>query len=171
MSRESFEFAGRGGLNLMVVPYVAPTEYTKANIEIYRDSLVAAGHDPDDFNIMAHCFYFGDVDPVVAKEVPRDAMGTYLRTFRDALAGESFSVDYPGYEGLVKQIESLMDYEMMYSERTLYAHPEKFHRKVEELAAIGVTELALSVNMPAIPHDRVMKSLEFLGQELLPNYR
>jgi len=171
MSRESFEFAGRNGLNLMVVPYVAPSEYTKANIEIYRDSLAGAGHDPAQFNVMAHCFYYGDTDPGVAKEVPRVAMQNYLTAFRDALTGESFSKDYPGYEGLVRQIESLMDYELMYGERTLYAHPDKFHRKVEELAAIGVTELALSVNMPGIPHAKTMKSLEFLGAELMPNYQ
>ena len=37
-----------------------------------------------------------------------------------------------------------------------------------EIAAAGITEVALVPNMPGIPHYKVMKSLEFFGQEILP---
>lgn len=171
MTRESFEFAGRHGLNLMVVPYVAPLEAIAANIQIYHNALREAGYDPATRNVMGHCFYFGDPDPGVAKETPREAMLNYLASFRDAVTGGAWSGDYQGYEGLAGVIETLMDYEMIYRERSLFAHPEKFHQKVAELRAAGLTEIAMTINLPGIPHPAVMRSLEFLGKEILPEAR
>ena len=167
-TKESFELAGQRGMDLMVVPYLMPLEVVATNIGIYRDSLRSAGHNPEDFNVMAQFFYYGDADPATAKETPREAMLNYIGYIRNAVADDRWSADYKGYKGLVKVVEGLLDYELMYGERSLYAHPDKFHAKVEEVAAAGVTEIALMPNMPGLSHDKVMKSLEFLGREILP---
>ncbi len=166
-TKESFELAGQEGMDLMVIPYPTPLEVVAANIGVYRDSLRSSGRDPEDFNVMAPYFYYGEADPDAAKEVPREAMLTYLGHARDAVADDRWSADYKGYTGMAKLFEALMDYELMYSERTLYGHPEKFHTMVDDIAAAGVTEISLVPNMPGIPHDNVMKSLEFLGRDIL----
>ncbi len=171
MTKESFEYAGHEGLDLMVVPYLMPFDVVKGLLDVYRNALQEAGHDPGDFNIMSQFFYYSHPDAAIAKEVPRDPMINYLGYVRDAVTGDRWSKDYKGYEGLVKKVEALMDYEMMYNERTLYGPPEKFHERVKEIAAAGITEIALMPNMPGISHDKVMASMEFLGKEILPVYQ
>ncbi len=168
-TKESFEFAAQNAMDLMVIPYAFPLKAVAANVGIYRDALRGAGHDPDDFNVMAPYFYYSEADPQAAKETPREATLNYLGYARDAVAEDRWSADYQGYQGMVKIFESLMDYELMYGERTLYGPPEKFQAMVEQIAEAGITEVALMPNMPGIPHDKVMRSLEFLGREILPD--
>ncbi len=167
-TKESFELAGQQGMDLMVIPYPFPLEVVASNVGTYRDSLRNAGHDPDEFNVMAPYFFYSEADVGAAKETPREAMINYLGHARDAVSEDRWSADYKGYQGMVKIFESLMDYDLMYDERTLYGHPEKIHATLGEIAAAGITEVALVSNMPGIPHDKVMKSLEFFGQEILP---
>ena len=171
MTEESFRYAGHNGLDLMVVPYLLPFDFVKGMLDVYRSALVEAGYTVEDFNIMSHFFYYGHADAALAKERPRRSLMNYLRSVRDAVSGDRWSKDYKGYEGIVKKVDALMDYEMMFKERSLYGHPEIFHRRVEEIAAAGITEIGLMPSMPGMPHDKVMETLEFFGNELLPEYQ
>lgn len=171
MTKESFEYAGHNGMDLMLVPYLMPWEVVKQNIDIYKNALTDSGYDPDDFNIMTQFFYYAHSNAEVAKETPRQAMMNYLGYIRNAVAGDRWSKDYVGYEGLVAKVDAITDYDLMYKDRTLYGDTERFHRRVETIAEAGITEIGLMPNMPGTPHEKVMETIEFLGSTLLPVYQ
>ncbi len=63
---EHFRWIGRQGFNLMTLPWLSPSNArTKELISIWRESLVAAGHDP------ATREHPGDVLRMFAKRPPR----------------------------------------------------------------------------------------------------
>jgi natural product biosynthesis luciferase-like monooxygenase protein len=57
-TRASFEWAGRHGYHVMVLPYLVPTDVLKECLEVYFDALRAAGHDPHQFEILAKFHVF-----------------------------------------------------------------------------------------------------------------
>lgn len=167
-SPETLEYAAEHGFDLGVVPYATSMQKTADMIQRYRELLTAAGHDPDERNVMAQFFYYGHSDPAVAKETPREPILAYLRRFLAALQGRRASKDYVGYEHMASAIEGMMEYEGFYEELSMFGHPDRFHERVREAEAMGITEIALMPTLPALPHNKVLETLEFLGKELLP---
>jgi natural product biosynthesis luciferase-like monooxygenase protein len=57
-SAETFEWAGRQGFHLMVLPYMHPPEFLQERLTIYRQAASAAGRDPDRLEILAKFHVF-----------------------------------------------------------------------------------------------------------------
>ncbi|MFT4583893.1 MAG: natural product biosynthesis luciferase-like monooxygenase protein [Gammaproteobacteria bacterium] len=170
MTPQSVQNAGKRGFDLMVIPYAVPFAKTKEMIAIYHDSLDAAGHDPRDHSIMApmHCYIHEDVE--VAKATIREPIVRYLGYVRDAVAGDTWSSDYAGYQGMVKGIESLMDFDVMYKQSTLFGDPKHARECLEAVLDLGVTEISLVTQMPGLAQDKILESMRLFAREVMPHY-
>jgi len=171
MTPESVQNAGRRGFDLMVIPYAIPFDKTKEMIAMYRDALDEGGHSQADHNVMApmHCYIHEDVE--VAKATVRDPIVRYIGYVRDAVAGDTWSDDYKGYEGMVNKIESVMDFDVMYDRRSLFGDPHHARECLEAVLEIGVTEISLVTQMPGIDQEKILDSMRLFASEIMPHYR
>lgn len=88
MTRESFDYAGANGMDLMVIPYQAPLEATVERIGWYHQAFRKAGYGPAAFNVMAPAFYYCHENESQAREDSTRAVLTYLGYMCDAVAGD-----------------------------------------------------------------------------------
>ncbi|MGE0482552.1 MAG: LLM class flavin-dependent oxidoreductase [Gammaproteobacteria bacterium] len=168
MTRESFEYAGHNGFDLMVVPYINSLEDVAERIGWYHAALREAGHDPAEFNVMAAFHAYCHEDDAVAYERMKKPMHDYLACVRDSAHGH-FGKGYAGYARLAEGVQALMDsYDLMYRERTLLGTPDKLVLRVRDCAAAGITELSFITLLPALSAAHAMASLELITAQVIP---
>ena len=169
MTKESFEYAGHNGFNLMVVPYINSLEDIAERIGWYHAALREAGHDPADFNVMGTFHTYCHEDDATARETMQEPMYDYLRNVRDSARKGNFGKGYAGYEKLSEGVQRLMDnYDLMYTERTLYGTPEKLISRVKAAHEAGITELSLITLIPKLPAAKAMQSLQLINDAVVP---
>jgi alkanesulfonate monooxygenase SsuD/methylene tetrahydromethanopterin reductase-like flavin-dependent oxidoreductase (luciferase family) len=170
LTRESFEYAGRMGFDLGVVPYITPMEAVIEKIGWYHEALRAAGRDPKDHTVMASLHVFVHEDPVKAKEIPREAVPAYVRYIRDSVLDDQWSADYKHYKGMAEQLDKLMDYEVLYEERTLIGTPERVIEKIKAWEAAGVNEISFLIVLPVLSMDEIAHSLRLFTRAVMPAF-
>jgi natural product biosynthesis luciferase-like monooxygenase protein len=169
MTRESFEYAGRNGFNLMVVPYINSLEDVAERIGWYHAGLREAGHDPVDFNVMGTFHAYCHEDDATAYETMRIPMYEYMRNVRDSARRGRFGKGYEGYEKLSEGVQKLMDnYDLMYQERTLFGTPEKLISRINDAKEAGLTEISFITLMPSLSAEQSMRSLQLLSERVMP---
>lgn len=170
MTPESVRNAGLRGFDLMVIPYAISLEKTRDIIALYHDSLAEGGHDPASHNVMApvHCYIHED-EKTAINDV-REPIERYVGYVRDAVAGDTWSDDYAGYQGLVKKIEAVMDFDVMYDRRSLFGTPAHARECLDAILATGVTEISLVTQMPGLPQAKILDSLRLFAREIMPHY-
>jgi len=171
MSPESVINAGRRGFDLMVIPYAISLEKTRETIALYYDALEEAGHDRSEHGVMApmHCYMDTDCDR--ARETIREPIVRYIGYVRDAVAADTWSADYAGYEGMVAKIESVMDFDVMYDRRSLFGDPAHVHECIEAIIDCGVSEISLVTQMPGLAQAKILESMRLFAAEIMPRYR
>ena len=74
---ESFEFAGRSGFHLMLIPFLHGIDELRSMVEIYLGARRAAGHDPSRARVIAmYHIYVGD-NFAEARSTAEPALGAY----------------------------------------------------------------------------------------------
>lgn len=172
MTRESFEYAGHNGFNLMVVPYINSLDDVAERIGWYHEALREAGHDPADFNVMGAFHTYCHEDKEVAYETMRKPMHDYLSCVRDSASKGTFGKGYAGYEKLSAGVQNLMDsYDLMYTERALFGAPSHLVSRIRDVEAAGITEVSFITLMPSLTAAQSMRSLELLTETVIPELR
>lgn len=171
LTRDSFEMAGQRGLDLMVIPYLSNAAGNAEKIGWYRAALAQAGHNAADFNVMAPCFLYAAATDQKAKEDGRAGMIGYLKYLRKAVADDKWGTGYKHYTGMVSQLDHLIgDYDLLFDERTLFGSPKRIVEIVRQLQSVGVTEIALKIDQPAMAQGQIMESLRLFAREVLPEF-
>ena len=171
MSPESIQNAGRNGLDIMVIPYAVSIDKVADTIKLYHDSLAEGGHDPADHTVMATLHLFVDENEQKAIETVREPIVRYVGYLRDAVAADKWSKDYPGYEGMSKMAESLMDFDVLYGVRTCFGDPAHAAQSLDAYAEIGIGEINFVTILPGLPQAAILDSLRCFASELMPRYR
>ena len=170
-TEESYRWAGAHGFNLLVAPFFFPDAADQVRLlDIYRDSLARAGHDPASKEIMAvyHMFCAGS-DAEVA-DFADPALGRY-QAFTKAtdLSRQAFRdpVAYKDWKGFFENRETIT-LEQMKASRAVIGRPAECLDKVATLTErFGLTYLTFEVNFGALPHARVTESLERFATEVM----
>ncbi len=171
LTRESFEYAGHKGFNLMVVPYIKSLEDIAEPIAWYHAALRESGYDPDDFNVMGTFHCYCHEDDATAYETMRKPMYEYLKNVRDSASKGQFGKGYEGYEKLSQGVQKLMDnYDLMYQERTLFGTPEKLISRITAAREAGLTEVSLISLMPSLSAEQSMRSLRLVSEQVIPAF-
>ena len=140
----TFERAGAIGANVLTHLLDHGVEDVAKNIQIYREARARAGHDPDAGHVtmMVHTFIGTDVQRV--REAVRDPFCAYLKTLAPAMQGLAHSRGRNFEAASEKDVDTFVAFlfERFFATRALMGTPESCKALVEQLAAIGVNEVA-----------------------------
>ncbi len=171
LSPESARYAGLHGFDLMVIPYAVSLAGVKQTVKIYHEALLEAGHRIDNHHVHATFHMYVEPSETSAIATIREPILRYVQYFAEAVAGDHWSKDYAGYEGLVNKVLALKDFDVLYDRRTLFGHPERLHETMEMIIDAGITELSFITMMPGLPQTKILDSLRLFAADIMPRYR
>ncbi len=171
MSPESIKYAGTMGLNLMVIPYAVSLEKVRDTISMYRDALDDAGHNQGDYSVMGPAHLFVDANEAKAIAAVREPIVRYVGYLRDAVKSDKWSKDYQGYEGMVKMAEALMDFDVMYDQRSVCGDPAHAGECIEAFRDAGIDEISFVTIMPGLAQEQILDSMRCFASEIMPKYQ
>ena len=171
MSPESIKYAGLMGLNLMVIPYAVSLTKVKDIISMYRDALDKAGHNQADYSVMGPAHLFVDENEAKAVSAVREPIVRYVGYLRDAVKSDKWSKDYQGYEGMVKMAEALLDFDVMYDQRSVCGDPAHASECIEAFRDAGIDEISFVTIMPGLGQPEILDSMRCFASEIMPKYQ
>jgi len=167
---QSFEWTGKQGHNLMIVPYAAPDlAVVKQNVDLYRRALRSSGRPASTDVICAIHMYCGET-PEKAKDEPRAALMRYLGQFSESTRDAQHSEAYVGYDGLSEALTKF-DYDtFLHPQRVLFGDPDQCVTRIRELEAMGATNVGMVIDFGGLPKDKIFASLERFRKYVLPKF-
>ncbi|MDQ0341021.1 alkanesulfonate monooxygenase SsuD/methylene tetrahydromethanopterin reductase-like flavin-dependent oxidoreductase (luciferase family) [Caldalkalibacillus uzonensis] len=153
LSSRGAYYVGKMGHNLMGVAYVASNSITELKniIDDYKKVYREAGHDEQKINIpiAVHAY----VAPT-REEAIRDAR-EHLNLYLDTrLYGRS------------AQFEDLEEREQL-----LIGNPEDVILRLKKYEQAGCNHIMMLMNFGGLPHEKVLKSMELVAQEVMPAFK
>ena len=166
---ESFEWTGKQGYNLMVVPYAAANpEALIGNIRLFRDTRKTHGYITAPEVLGVYHFYCGET-AATAKEEPREALQRYLNSVVESNQEEAYSDQYKAYKALHKGFDR-MEYDgYLYPSRVLFGDPDQCVERIRQIQATGVTNISLLANFGGLEHAQILASLDRFAQHVMPS--
>lgn len=171
LSPESARYAGLNGFDLMVIPYAVSLAGVKRTVQVYHEALLEGGHEIGDHHVHGTFHMYVDHDEAAAKAATRQPMLDYVQYFAEATAGDRWSKDYAGYQGLAAKVLALKDYDVLYDRRTLIGDPARLHDTMALILEAGITELSVVTILPGLPQEKILDSMRLFAAEVMPKYR
>lgn len=175
---ETWREAGANGANVLTHLLGQSIDEVADKISIYRHALREAGHNPDDFTVtlMLHTCLADTRDH--AREIAREPMKDYLRSAAGLI--KQYAWAFPAFkkpEGVKNafelnlgdlsedDLEGILDFafERYFNDSGLFGTIEDALARVEQLQAIGVSEIACLIDY-GIAADQVLEGLKPLAQ-------
>ncbi len=166
---DSFEYAGRQGMNLMITPfYLRPAELGEM-VGRYRSVRAEAGHDPRtasvNINFRTYCAPT-DADAVARAE---PYARHYIDTFLEPLERwrDRPSAQYPGYEKFIAAVETF-PYDVLV-EQSFIGSPAKIRERIAWFTEICGGEIYPSIDFAYgnMPLDEAKASLRLFAEEVM----
>ena len=177
---ETWKDAGRMGANVLTHLLGQSVEEVGEKAKLYRAALAEAGHDPSQFKVtlMLHTFIADDREK--AREIAREPMKDYLRSAAALI--KQYAWAFPAFkkpQGVsnpmqidlgsldTEELEAILDFAFLryFEDSGLFGTVEDCVRRVEEVKAIGVDEVACLIDY-GIPVPQVMEGLKPLAEVL-----
>ena len=168
---ESIQYAGRMGLDLMVIPYAVSIDKIREIIAIYRESLEEGGHRQEDHHVMGSLHMFVDSNEQKACDMVREPIVRYISYLRDAVKADKWSKDYASYQGMSKMIEGLMDFDIMYDMRAAFGDPQHASECISAYAEAGIDEMPFITIMPGLAQENILESMRCFADEIMPQFK
>ena len=175
---ETWREAGRLGAHVLTHLLGQTVAEVEGKIAIYHDALREAGHDPADFSVtlMLHTFVARDREH--AREIARGPMKSYLKAA--AALVKQYAWAFPAFkrpEGAKNpmdidlstlsedEVEGILDYAFnrYFEDSGLFGTVEDCLARVEQIKAIGVTEVACLIDY-GIGTEQVLEALYPLAE-------
>ncbi|MEM9433531.1 MAG: MupA/Atu3671 family FMN-dependent luciferase-like monooxygenase [Pseudomonadota bacterium] len=170
--------AGANGANVLTHLLGQSVEEVGEKIKIYHQALRDAGHDPDDFTVtlMLHSFLADTQE--AAREIAREPMKDYLRSAAGLI--KQYAWAFPAFKKpkdvdnafqldlgslTEEELEGILDFafERYFNDSGLFGTVEDALQRVEQVKAIGVTEIACLIDY-GIEVDTVLEGLTPLAE-------
>jgi alkanesulfonate monooxygenase SsuD/methylene tetrahydromethanopterin reductase-like flavin-dependent oxidoreductase (luciferase family) len=153
-----FRWIGQQGFNLMTLPWALPSyDRSRELIDIYRESLCAAGFDPTTREVLA--MFPTHVRP--SFEQARDAEGYWRRMVATA-SGERGG-----------DLAHALPFEQIVAEsRGIYGDVSRCRDHVGHIRdKLGLTHIATMHHFGGVPQEIVLESMELFAEEVAPAFR
>lgn len=169
---DSYKWAGRHGCHLMVAPFLLKSTAQQVEyLDLYREALAEAGHDPSEFHVL------GNYHLALVEDEPQSAdVDQYIYRYLDFLnsiqTNQKQHLDakqYAAYESgetLWKDAQELRD------KRAVVGTPQQCIDRIGELsAACGLTGWMFHINYGGVPHERVIEQMHLFAEEVMPKFK
>ncbi|HKN01136.1 MAG TPA: LLM class flavin-dependent oxidoreductase [Candidatus Binataceae bacterium] len=175
---DTFALAAERGLGVLCFTLGVELDEVKRRVQIYRDGIANAHpvgltiNNQVSMNIMG---LFGD-DPRETEEIAREAVLWYVRkgfelvsTVAHAASGND-SYKYLSSASRFDPAQITRDYYHFLKDNDLVAigAPSEALRVARRYRETGADQILFFLQYGAIPHERIMRSIELLGSEVLP---
>lgn len=175
---ETWKEAGRNGCHILTHLLGQSITEVSEKITLYHAALRSAGHDPAHFKVtlMLHSFLGQTRDE--AREIAREPMKDYLRSAAGLI--KQYAWAFPAFkrpEGVdsafqldlgsltEEELEGILDFafERYFNDSGLFGTVEDAMERVEQVKAIGVTEIACLIDY-GIAVDTILQGLHPLAE-------
>lgn len=164
---ESYRRIGEAGAHLLTALLDQSISELGAKLPIWRQALATAGHPPEAFRsaVFMHTYVGGDKEP--NRELVREPLKAYLGQTLNLLGNlsRSLGLGLNPAEFDEADRQALLDFafERYYAERSLMGDAAACRARIDELAAIGVQEIACLVDF-GLPAQQVLAGIERLAE-------
>lgn len=171
---QSFINCGERGYNLMVVPYLAPYEELKENIDLYREAYRKAGHGevkPEQIMMVFHTFVAPTREEAYA--ICRPAMQHYINVFLEAASSwdTTVSKDYAHYDLLPKALRAMTFDRVIAEKRAAIGTPDDVYEAIREVTEyFGCGHLTLQHFFGTITYEQARATMELFAREVMPRF-
>lgn len=157
---QSFARAGTLGLPLMVAIIGGETHRFRPLIDLYREAGQRAGHAPETLHVGLHSLgYVAET----TQQAHDEFFPGYARTF-SARARErgGFPISRPQFDAQAGPTGAL-----------LVGSPEEVAAKIQRHAEAlgGISRVTFQQDVAALPHEKIMRSIELIGTRVAPVLR
>jgi natural product biosynthesis luciferase-like monooxygenase protein len=164
---DSFQWTGKMGYNLMVVPYAASAEFIIDRINFYQDARAAHGHTAAPEILGVYHFYCGETADK-AKEEPREALMRYVGLVVAANQEAAYSDQYAVYKTLPEAFADMKYEGYLYPNRVIIGDPDQCVERIQQIRSMGITNISLLPNFGGLDHTKVMASLDRFAKYVMP---
>jgi alkanesulfonate monooxygenase SsuD/methylene tetrahydromethanopterin reductase-like flavin-dependent oxidoreductase (luciferase family) len=179
-SKESVEAtAARGWPMLNSVLRGNAEQQLATHRDVYVAALRKAGRsDADVAALLAHWgvsrqIYVAPTDAQALAEA-KDAELWYQESFRRFVLPERIEDAHPSLQPHFRQLAERLEkvnWDDLVRETVAFGSPDTVARKIEAMRAAGVGHVLCWMNFGGLPQDRIRRSMELFGREVLPHFR
>jgi probable LLM family oxidoreductase len=154
---ESFARAGTLGLPLMVAIIGGETHRFRPLVDLYREAGARAGHAPESLKVGLHSIgYVAATTEEASDEFYPGYAETFTKIGRERGWPPVTRLHYDGQRGPTGAL--------------LVGSPQEVAEKIlrHSEALGGITRLTFQMDQAALPQEKLLKSIELIGQQLIP---
>jgi natural product biosynthesis luciferase-like monooxygenase protein len=176
LSEESFEKAGRHGLNLLFSPVFGGSLQAAADqFKRYRDALEKAGYDPATREVGALVMVYAGRTQEQAREEFAPSVTWYLRTYSKYVAPHVGEPAVEGYENytLLRDVTQVLEWDQLVQVgAAICGEADYVAERIAEIRdEIGVSTLLCWTRMGGLSTERVLAHMETMRDHVMPGLR
>ena len=168
----SFEWTGRQGYRLMVVPYLSSFEALRRNLALYREAFAGSqGRAAPPVQLSFHMHVAETDARAIAEATPQ--MDQYVALFKaSASAWQTRSSSaYPGYAEVIKELDTMTMERVLREQRAFVGAPDAVAELVRgALGLFGDVEPSLSLLWGNFPYEQAERSLRLFASDVMPRF-
>jgi natural product biosynthesis luciferase-like monooxygenase protein len=159
---DTFEWAGRNGFHLMVLPYMFPVDVLKPKIDLYFEALGAAGHDPARAEVMAKFHVFVGQSAAEARRYGQPAYENYKRVSgsRSGVAREHYWRAGSSWD------QEVAEYKVIAGSPDDCIERIRYWRET-----LGITHIGGTFHFGGLEQQATVHSLELFAREVAPKFQ
>jgi alkanesulfonate monooxygenase SsuD/methylene tetrahydromethanopterin reductase-like flavin-dependent oxidoreductase (luciferase family) len=172
LTRDSFEWTAREGLNLLYVAYHVDTATAGERMRWYIDALPRFGRKVEAHEVACcyHAHFTESADIPRLQSLVERPMAEYTGAGVEAAKKPPDPEAYKGYAAR-EDYQRQAAFENYFPDRVLMGDPESVLQRIARLKALGVTQLMLIVDFGSLKQADIMRSLELFASRILPRAR
>jgi alkanesulfonate monooxygenase SsuD/methylene tetrahydromethanopterin reductase-like flavin-dependent oxidoreductase (luciferase family) len=152
---ESFEFAGRSGFHMMLIPFLHEIDELRTMVELYFNARRAAGFDPESARVIAMYHIYVGEDPTEARYTAEPALAAYhaaAAEARNLTQGVPEPESYRAHDEHRAKMRKLTFNDLVEQNRVLVGDAAEVREKVAHVAdRLRLTDLAGNFALGSLP--------------------
>jgi natural product biosynthesis luciferase-like monooxygenase protein len=166
-SDDTFRWAGQHGYHLMTLPYMYEADVLKHWIGVYRDELVAHGHDPARHEVLGKFhIYVAESNDAVAAAMPY--LGHYERIAKER-AGHGHAGPTPSPLNRRTRTDLSVEIE---SGNVIAGNPARVVEIIRRWRdTLGLTSISGTFYFGGLPQEMALRNLRRFAEEVMPAFR
>ena len=172
LTRDSFEWTAREGLNLLYVAYHVDTKTAGERMHWYVDALPRFGRKVADHEVACcyHAHFTATADIPRLRSIVEKPMSEYTGAGVEAAKKPPDPEAYKGYAAR-EDYQRQAAFDLYYPDRVVMGDPESVLARLRHLRSLGVTQLMMVVDFGSLKQADIMRSLEVFARDILPRAR
>jgi natural product biosynthesis luciferase-like monooxygenase protein len=169
---ESFEFAGRSGFNLMLIPFLHEIDELRSMVEIYLGARNTAGYDSQSARVIAMYHIHVGENSTEARSTAEPALAAYhaaAAQARDLTQGIPEPDSYRAHDEHRARMRKLTFQDLVDQNRVLVGDAAEVHEKVAHVAErLRLTDLAGNFTLGNLPDAPARTGLRRFMEKVAP---